>query len=301
MLTFAGLDVDIKEVTFLRPKRVHGVALTLINNGLQDTDYPHTVLEILPYDRHFEAIIADATYAQYSYDRGIEAFFMYRDTRTQPFIEHTDAVNDTSEEEHQAEEVQDGYNGADEDEYETEDEYDGYDSYDEFEEWVPGAEEEVEEAVEKAVEDDTVNPDKDGYIVMPLGRSLENTGLFRGWAWDEDKAAAIQRTTNNVMVRELRALGGLEVLLYASAEDFQQARDSIFAAVKVAMDELRIQLEWIYFGESDAFLVQLADLVEDCDGVGHQACMQSFQRTKHSRKIRALTKGENRLVVRSSR
>ena len=301
MLTLVGLDVDIKEVTFLRPKRVHGVALTLINNGLQDTDYPHTVLEILPYDRHFEAIIADATYAQYSYDHGIEAFFMYRDTRTQPFIEHTDAVNDTSEEEHQAEEVQDGYNGADEDEYETEDEYDGYDSYDEFEEWVPGAEEEVEEAVEKAVEDDTVNPDKDGYIVMPLGRSLENTGLFRGWAWDEDKAAEIQRTTNNVMVRELRALGGLEVLLDASAEDFQQARDSIFAAVKVAMDELRIQLEWIYFGESDAFLVQLADLVEDCDGVGHRACMQSFQRMKHSRKIRALTKGENRLVVRSSR
>lgn len=295
MLTLVGLDVDIKEVTFLRPKRVHGVALTLINDGLQDTDYPHTVLEILPYGRHFEAIIADATYAQYSYDHGIEAFFMYRDTRTQPFIEHEEAVEDTDEDEHEAEEVEDGYKEA------GEDEYDGYDSYDEFEEWVPGADEEVEEEVEKAVEDDTIDPDKDGHIVMPLGRSLDNLGAFRGLAWDEDKAAAIQRTTNNVMVRELRALGGLEVLLDASAEDFQEARDSIFAAVKVAMDELRIQLEWIYFGESDAYLVQLADLVEDCDGVGHQACMQSFQRTKHSRKIRALTKGENRLVVRSSR
>ncbi|KZM20602.1 hypothetical protein ST47_g8231 [Ascochyta rabiei] len=80
------------------------------------------------------------------------------------------------------------------------------------------------------------------------------------------------------MVKELGTVGGINTILSMGAEEYQRVEDGILAALKREMDVLRVRLEWIYFGDSDWFLMQLADVVKDADGAGHQACMQSYQR-----------------------
>ncbi|KAJ4339731.1 hypothetical protein N0V95_007697 [Ascochyta clinopodiicola] len=203
-----GLDFDIKEVTFQDPKPAHRVQLWRCGNGHNEerlkTEYPHTVIKFVPNEGK-EAIVADATYAQYSFDDGIGTYKTYCATRV-----------------HCADEG-------------------------------------------RMQEDD-------------LGRSFEDFAAFEGHSWEQSCSDAIICTTNNVMVRELDAVGGINAILKMGAEEFQQVEDGVLAALKRETDMLRDRLEWIYFGDSDWFLMQLADVVKDADGAGHQACMQSYQR-----------------------
>ena len=202
------MKFDIKEITFCYPKPAHEVELWLCGNGSEQqimTEFLHTVLKFVPDDEDVDAIVADATYAQYSFDTGIDTYGIYCATKVELFNE-------------------------------------------------------------ESLREDV------------FGRSFAARPASKGVVWEECRADAIIRTTNNVMHRELGTLGGIEALLDTGAEEFQGARDAVVATVKREMKMLRLRLESIYYGDSERCRKQLADLVEDCDRAGHQSCMESYWR-----------------------
>ncbi|KAF9694264.1 hypothetical protein EKO04_008028 [Ascochyta lentis] len=204
-----GLDFDIEEVTFEYPKPTHEVELWLCGSGCNErqivTKYPHTILKLIPNNKNEEAVVADATYAQYSFDDGIDTYNAYCATKV-------------------------------------------------------------------------YRADGDSMREELFGRCFEDYAAFKGYAWEQSCSDAAVCTTNNVMFRELSAAGGVKAVLSMGAEEYQRTEDSILAALKQEMEELRLRLEWIYFGDADWFLMQLANVVMDADGAGHQACMQSYRR-----------------------
>lgn len=189
---------------FACPKPVHRVELQYCNEDeLARTDFSHTVLVFVPENDEVP-IVADATYAQYSFDNGIDTIIEYCATKVR-------------------------------------------------------------------------RCDKEMARIAPFGWNFEDYVAYKGEVWEEGLAAAIICTTGNVMARELEAVGGIRTLLCASAEAFQEARDGIIAVMKGEMEALRHQLECITYDRREGFRRRMKDLVENCNGAGHRACMQSYQ------------------------
>ena len=198
------LNIDIKEVTLTKPKRVHEVELQYVGQDTRTrTDYDHTILLLDPRNGE-EAIVADASYAQYSFDNGIDTVSGYLATKV-----HTTSAN-----------------------------------------WS-----------------------------QRFGECTENNPLVEADVWEQSKTAIITRTTDNLVVRELAVVGGMEAFLDMCEECFQGAEDKILAAVRREMEELRRRLERIQFGPDTTYLKDLEDLVKECDGAGHQTCMLSYARS----------------------
>ncbi|KAF1348392.1 hypothetical protein EJ07DRAFT_184940 [Lizonia empirigonia] len=80
-----ALNFDIKEITFNNPKPARKVEMWLCTAGEDEqqiiTDYGHTVLKFIPESKDEDAIVADATYAQYSFDHGIDTYDTYCATK----------------------------------------------------------------------------------------------------------------------------------------------------------------------------------------------------------------------------
>jgi hypothetical protein len=207
LLTTVDLKFEIKEVTFRDPKPVRPVELWVVgDNGPTRTDYAHTVLKFTPEDGG-EEIVADATYAQYSFDGGIDTYSAYRASKI--------CANDSYR---------------------------------------------IRE--------------------LPFGRAFKDFAEYKGHNWEKDLARAVICTTNNVMVRELNAVGGIQALLDLTAENFRKVRDTILAVVKQEMEALRCRFEEIFYARSDVALMEFADFAADCDGPSHRACMQSLLDSK---------------------
>jgi hypothetical protein len=205
LLLCLDLDFTIQEIKFFDPKPIHKVELWYIGEDESTfTDYAHTVLKFIPMNGE-EAIVADATYAQYSFDNGIDTYSSYCASKT--YYNHAGGIREDL-----------------------------------------------------------------------FGRSFEDRDAYEGHYWEESYGEAAARTTNNVMVKELDAVGGIKALLNMDAEAFRRSRDIIFVAMKREMGVLRRRIEDIFYGNSKLILIQLADGVEDCYGPGHRACMQSWQR-----------------------
>lgn len=80
-MTSSGLNVDLVEKTITEPKRVHEIELRFTHNLRPAcTDYFHTVLLLKPRTGE-EVIVADASYAQYSFDNGIDTWMEYLATK----------------------------------------------------------------------------------------------------------------------------------------------------------------------------------------------------------------------------
>lgn len=195
------LDIDINEVTFAEPKRVHEVQLRYAGqNTPTRTDYNHTVLRFAPRYGG-EPVVADASFAQYSFVNGVDTFGEYLATKVHSKTHRVDF----------------------------------------------------------------------------FGESVENNQLSKADVWEQSKTASIIRTTNNVVARELGNVGGIEALLSMCNSCFQVTETRIVDAVKVEMEVLRRRLEHVQFGPDVTYLKDLDELVQDCDGVGHQVCMLSYE------------------------
>lgn len=204
----SDLDFDLKQMSSLRPKPVHKVQLRHLRYTGQitptTTDYYHTFLLLVPKNAAAKSpadvIVADATYAQYSFARGIDTLEEYYATKVH---------------------------------------------------------------------------DRESCALEPFGvriNSLGNNSIQR------NNMKAVIRTTNNFIVQELMAIGGIDVLLEMSTEDFQVTQDRIFDTLKVYLGALRDQLNAIRYNPDETSLARLDALVKDCDGDGHQACRESYQR-----------------------
>lgn len=66
------LDIEIQEITLDEPKRVHEVVMYLMSGDKHlETNYQHTILLLTPRSGG-QPIVADASYAQYSFAGGID-------------------------------------------------------------------------------------------------------------------------------------------------------------------------------------------------------------------------------------
>lgn len=203
------MDFDIKEITFNNPKPARKVEMWLCTAGEDEqqiiTDYGHTVLKFIPESKDEDAIVADATYAQYSFDHGIDTYDTYCATK----VDNSNA--------------------------------------------------------QRILED-------------ALGCCFRDYEIHDENVWQNGRALAVSRTTDNVMYRELDAVGGVQALLEMSEDGFQRATDGILAAVRCELDALRLSVEDIFYRDADQSYMRLESLVEDCAGVGHRAFMRSFER-----------------------
>lgn len=66
-------------------------------------------------------------------------------------------------------------------------------------------------------------------------------------------------------------------MLDLSLDKFVAARDKIVVAMRDEMKALRLRLENVAYGPDREYLKALENLREDCDGAGHQHCMQSLK------------------------
>lgn len=82
-----GAKFDFMEMRSERPKRVHKVELKFTNDPKpSETGYHHTFLLLVPNgnaDTDATTIVADASYAQYSFDRGIDTLQEYWNTKVE--------------------------------------------------------------------------------------------------------------------------------------------------------------------------------------------------------------------------
>lgn len=205
LIVVVGLNINIEEISIAKPKRVHNVELRYVQDDrLYKTTYWHTIIRLTPRSG-VEPIVADASYAQYSFDNGIDTFADYMASRVQRHSAYTVA--------------------------EFREEYREYEERDELPEC------------------------------------------------DMSKRVTISRSANKVMVRELSATGGIKALLDLSPDDFVAARDRIAGMMRREMEALRLRLERIlYDADPDArYLEALEKLRDDCDGPGHQSCMQRLK------------------------
>lgn len=200
------MDIEIQELTLTKPKRVQEIEFWYVPGPKYcPTDWDHTVLVFTPRFAE-EQTVADASYAQYLFDHGIDT---------------------------------------------------------------------LNEYVERKVQDES------DFSVEMIGEQFEkNEDDIALRAWGRKKTEAIVRTTNNVMVRELCAAGGIEALLDLSSDAFEAAQNKILGAMRKKMKALRLLLEQVAFGGYELDVEGLEHIVQDCDGAGHRSCKRSLERER---------------------
>lgn len=205
------LDIDVKEASLSKPKRVRNVELTFLpEQQVRETDFAHTILLLTPRYGG-TTIVADATYAQYS------------------FVHNIDTLDEYLE--------------------------------------------------EKVCEDNDCDEVDFGY---EFNLNMQNDELD---PFISAKMICTIRIADGTMVSELEDVGGIGALLDLSCESFETAQNKIFAAMKVEMDKLRLQLEEIGFGTDQVYLEALQKLKEKCGNDGHQSCMQSLELERERRRM----------------